>query len=162
MYDAIGQNAAAVPSDADLVAGYDQGGFAWTTADWDRFPKAAHVRIATLTIDWRGASVIDSEVGALSPAQCRKFIIERDEFRPGTATVYRDRSGLPQLLKACAGLSYDLWLAWWIGHAPSPEEIASVEAVLPAGVQLVAWQHTNMGAYDVSAVLDDDWHPEPR
>lgn len=163
MYDAIGQNAAAIPeADAQLVAGYVQGGFAWDQADWNRFPKIPHVRIATLTIDYKEASVVDSETGALSPAQCRKFILDRDAFRPATATVYRDRSGLPQLLRACAGLSYDLWLAWWIGHAPSPDEIAAVEAVLPAGVQLVAWQHTNMGAYDVSAVLDDDWHPGPR
>jgi hypothetical protein len=162
MYDAIGQNAAAIPPDADLVAGYAQGGFAWDQADWARFPHAAHVRIATLTIDYRNTSVVDSEMGALSPAQCRKFITDRDAFRPHTATVYRDWAGLPQLLRACAGLSYDLWLAWWIQHPPTPDEIAKVRAVLPAGVELVAWQWANRGAFDVSSVLDDDWHPAPR
>lgn len=160
MYDAIGQNAAAVPADAEMVAGYAQGGYAWTAADWGRFPRAAHVRIATLTIDWRDASVIDSEVGALSPSQCRKFITDRNTFRPATATVYRDWAGLPQLLRACAGLPYHLWLAWWIGRPPGPDDIARVRAVLPAGVELAAWQWANRGAFDVSEVLDDDWHPE--
>jgi hypothetical protein len=162
MYDAIGQNADVLPDTADMVAGYVQGQFAWTSGDWARFPKAAHVRVATLSEDWPAASVVDSEVGALTPAQCRGFVTGRDEFRPHTATVYRDWAGLPQLLRACAGLTYDLWLAWWIGHAPNGDDIARVRSVLPDTVSLVAWQYANLGLYDVSAVLDPDWHPEPR
>ncbi len=29
---------------------------------------------------------------------------------------------------------------------------------LPAGVTLVAWQYDNAGAYDLSLIIDDDWH----
>lgn len=162
MYDAIGQNSAHIPADADIVAGYSEGDFAWTPEDWARYPKAAHARIATLSDDYQHASVVDSELHALPPAACRTFVIERNKFRPGTATVYRDWAGLPQLLRACAGLSYDLWLAWWIGGVPHSTDLARVRSVLPAGVNLVAWQWANRGTYDVSAVFDDDWHPEPR
>lgn len=161
MYDTIGQNAAAIPrQDAQLVAGYAQGEFMWSEADWARFPGIPHVRIATLSADWRQASVADSELHALSPAQCRAFISMRNMFRPGTATVYRDWANLTQLLRGCAGLSYDLWLAWWTGHQPSPDDISRVRSVLPPEVRLVAWQYRSAGVYDVSAVLEDDWHAE--
>lgn len=162
MYDAIRQNVPAIPADADLVAGYVDGLYAWTPADYARFPHAAHVRICVTTADPSAASVCDRETNALSPAQAREFTIERNNYRPGTATVYVDWANLPQQLRVSAGLSWDLWLAWYIGHQPSPDDVARVESVLPAGVRLVAWQYRNAGPYDISAVLDDDWHREPR
>jgi hypothetical protein len=165
MYDALGENAHAIPADAQLVAGYPVAldpGVAWTQADFDRFPKAAHVRVAEVSNDYTQCSVVDREMNALSPAQAARFVKDRNAYRHDTATVYVDLSNLQQQIRAAAGLTYDLWLAWYIFHPPTAADIARVRATLPETVSLVAWQHTPMGLYDVSAVLDDDWHPEPK
>jgi hypothetical protein len=165
MYDAIGANVSAIPLDAQMVAGYPQPhqlpGIQWTAEDWELFPKAAQVRIANVSDDWEHCSVVDVELNALSPAEARQFITARNSFRPGTATVYVDRAGLPQLLRACAPLAYNLWLAWWLNRPPGPQDLAIVRELLPPQVELVAWQWRNAGAYDINDVLDEEWHPQP-
>lgn len=163
MYDSA--NPAGIPADAQMVAGYVPP--SRYAAAWDgpqgfaRFPKAQHVRItvAGTEPDARAASVVDVERGAFVPAQARNFIRERNAFRPGTATVYVQESSLTTLTIACKGLHYWVWVAWWIQVPPSPEQIAAVEALLPPGVRLAAWQYLSTEAYDVSLVVSADWHP---
>lgn len=164
MFDAIGENSAAIPSEAEMVAGYPRAlhpGWAWTRENWARFPNAAKVRIASVGEDYDLCAVVDREAGALTNAQARDFVVHRNRFRAGTATVYCDWANVPQLLRACGGLDYHLWLAWWIGAPPSEEDIKYVKARLTAGVSLAAWQYVNRNVYDESVVFDDSWHPQP-
>jgi hypothetical protein len=54
-----------IPRDAQVVAGYVDGRYAWPQAWWDMFPNAVHVRISA--IGARTAQVGDVEVGCIWP-----------------------------------------------------------------------------------------------
>jgi hypothetical protein len=160
MIDTIGQNSADIPVDGTQMVGwYPDGHFAWTAAQIDRFRgRIPTVAIATVSEDWRNCSVVDCELGALTPAESREFIVNRQHFRSGTATAYANLATLPALLKACRGVAFDLWLASWLSRPPTLREIVAMEARLPSGVRLVAWQYENAGQVDESLVIDDHWH----
>jgi hypothetical protein len=164
MVDTIGQNSADIPVGAQIqmVGWYPDGFFAWKPGQIDRFRgRIPTVAIATVSEDWEQCSVVDCELGALTPAQSRQFIVSRQAFRPGTGTAYVNASRLASLLKACRGLAFDLWLASWLGRPPAQTEIDRVKSNLPAGVRLVAWQYEDLGSTDQSLVIADDWHPAP-
>lgn len=169
MYDSA--DPAAIPADAPMVAGYVKPSrYAWSHADFERFAGRPHVHISVAgpEPDARRASVADYEKGAFQPGQARNFVRERNALHPGSATNYvswlgTDASGrrmLTQILEACRGLSWHLWLAWWLDRPPTPEEVAAVEEFIAPykTVTLAAWQHTNTPGYDVSAVIDPRWH----
>lgn len=159
MYDAIGQSSDSIPTDADTVGWYPDGHFAWTRGEIGRFlGRVPTVAIATVSEDWQRCSVADRETGALTPAQCRKFIVDRNGYRPGTASIYCDVANLSSTLRACSGLTWSLWIAWWLGRLPTPEEVDDMRLRLPASVTLVAWQYDNAGSHDLSLVIDDGWH----
>lgn len=157
MYDALDPRG--IPATAEMVAGYPDDG--WTPEDFAAFPKAAHVRIANMYPDWKFCSVADIETGALTVGSARQFVVQRNAFRHGTATIYCDLSNLPYVQKACRGLSYNLWLASWTWQVPTAEVLASYESKLIPGVTLVAVQYASYPAYDPSLVIDPDWHKQP-
>src|ERR1700689_208561 len=114
MYDSA--DPSAIPDNAPMVAGYvPPSRYAWSPGDFARFPDRPHVHISVAgqEPDAALASVVDVETGAFVPAQARAFIREREQFRPGSATVYVNRSMLSSVLTACEGLAYSVWLAWW-------------------------------------------------
>lgn len=157
MYDALDPRG--IPATAEMVAGYPDDG--WTPEDFAAFPKAAHVRIANMFVDWKLCSVADIESGALTIPDARQFVIQRSAFRPGTQTIYSDLSNLPYVMKACRGLHYNLWLAHWTWQVPDDEVLAGYRAQLIPGVTLVAVQYASYPAYDVSLVIDPGWHRQP-
>jgi hypothetical protein len=168
MLDTIGPEAAQLDV-ADMYAGYVDGAYAWSAADFAQHPRAAHVRITVLPGpagfgDYQAASIVDVERGALTPYQARQFVAARNEFRPGPATVYCNLSTLPAVRSACRGLTWRLWLAWYVPVQPSAAQAASAIASvggLPAGVELVAVQWRNEPGFDESVVFDPEWHPQP-
>lgn len=145
MYDAV--TAANIPTDATLVAGYIDANFAWSDADWARFPHATLVRITVYP--WTNdGHVIDIEPGNWEPPDAPGWCRMR-RAAGMTPTVYtmRDwwqwcidefnRQGEPQPL---------YWIADWDG-----------EATLPPGA--VAKQYANstmLGntGYDLNVVAD--------
>lgn len=158
MLDTIGQNAHLVPEDAETVGWYPDGEFAWTPAEINRFRRRIPtVAIATVSEDYVRCSVFDRELGALTAAQCRRAVVLRNGFRPGTATIYSDFANLGGVLRGCQGLTYHLWIAWWLGQPPTDAQIQSIERQLPHGVDLVAWQY-EAGIFDSSAIIDEAWH----
>lgn len=171
MYDSA--DPSRIPDSAPMVAGYvypSRYAVAWQgPAGFERFPDRPHVRISVAGAepDGRLASVADYEKGAFQPGQARNFVRERDSFRPGSATNYvswlgTNASGrmLTQILDACRGLTWHLWLAWWIDREPGLADIAEVQALIAPykTVTLAAWQHTTTPGYDISAVIDPRWH----
>ena len=71
MYDSI--HASAIPANAKMVAGYVDGLFKWSTADWARFPHAVKVRIACFGHTDSG-QVLDVEAGNATPAQAPAWV----------------------------------------------------------------------------------------
>lgn len=162
MYDGISADVPYIPRNAQMVAGYvPPSVYAWSPGDWARFPGVPHVRItvAGSEPDAKLASVVDVERGAFSPSQARLFVRQRNAFRPDTATVYVDEASLNDVLNACAGINYWIWLAWYIMRPPTAADVAGIVARLRPGVRLAAWQYTTGQHYDLSAVINPDWHP---
>jgi hypothetical protein len=145
MFDSV--NPGAIPADAQMVAGYFNGEFAWPAEAWKRFPHAAKVRIDVTGAAPRNAGVLDVENGDASPAQAPGWV--RARLAAGfVATVYCNRATWPAVKAACQGLKVKYWIADWT-HVPHG---------LPGAV---AVQWTDGPQFDTSAVHDDAWHPTP-
>src|ERR1035437_3344497 len=71
MYDST--NADDIPSGAEIVAGYIDGGFDWSVANWERFSDAQKIRI-TVTASNLQADVLDVENGDASPGQAAEWV----------------------------------------------------------------------------------------
>jgi hypothetical protein len=144
MHDSI--TAADIPRDARMVAGYINGTWVWSAADWARFPNATKVRIATRA-NVNDGHVLDVEPGDATPAQAPAWVKMR-RAAGVDPTVYCNLSALPAVQAAftAAGVAQP---HYWVARY---DNVATV----PAGV--VAKQYINDpasgGHYDLSAVAD--------
>lgn len=145
MYDSV--SPLAIPVGAEMVAGYVDGHYRWSQADWDRFPNAVKVRIAVHP-ETNDGHVLDVEQGDATPLQA-----------PGWAQMRRAAGQDPSVY-----CSYGVWGAvqaaftragvaqphYWIAAYPGPG------AVLYPGS--VAHQYRDTGFngenVDVSVVAD--------
>lgn len=145
-----------------LVAGYANGAFAWTQADYDRFPGIPHVYIDVLGTDPRGAGVVDVEPLDVGISGAVRWVKARLAIKPDyPPIVYCNRSTLTPLFNAtdAAGLrvvrDFRLWIATLDGTKTVPD-MTGVTAVQYAGTVQTG------GHYDESIVYDDSWHaPDP-
>jgi hypothetical protein len=150
MYDSI--TSSGIPTDARLVAGYADGRFAWTAADWKLFPNAIHVPIAVFSTTNAGL-VGDSEPGDMTPAGLVRWVKMR-RAAGVDPTGYCSEGSFNQ-----NGVTYG-WAAcraafaaaaepephWWVAAYPGGG------AVIPAGA--VAHQYSSTANYDISVVAD--------
>lgn len=129
MYDST--TASEIREDAQIVAGYIDGLYAWSEADWARFPNAKHVLIVTNPLN--GGDVYDCEPGNRSddpyvwPAQAVDWATRR--VAAGIVpTIYCDRNDWPILRTAITNAGLEC--AWWIA-APhtQPSEMDGAIAV---------------------------------
>jgi hypothetical protein len=149
-YDAVHpQN---IPRDAEMIFPYiAPSEFAWSQAAIDAFPHAAVARITVhgASPDWHHASIIDVERSAFDAAQARGFVVARNDFRPGTATVYCSLSRVPEIQYTLKGHLFNLWVADWDYKTDPPLNLPN----------LVAKQFMHTPGYDKSVVYDPRWHP---
>ncbi len=145
MYDSV--NASVLPTDAQMVAGYIDGKYAWKQSDWDRFPNSVKVRIAVFP--WTNdGDVLDCEPGDATPAECPDWIKKRQAAGLARPTIYCSLAAMPEVQAACHGLDYDLWIAHWTG--------------IPHLVDgSVATQYAARGTYDLSWANDPGWSQTP-
>jgi hypothetical protein len=141
MYDAV--TPGNIPVSAQVVAGYIDGAYAWSKADWNRFPDAEKVLI-TVTGSLTG-NVADVENGDMTPDQARGWIEAKQQEGRRGCTVYCNRSTLPAVWAACRGHSYYIWVADWTG---SPHAVNAT----------IATQYSNVdNAYDLSVIYSQEW-----
>jgi hypothetical protein len=148
MYDAI--IPANIPADAQMVAGYVNGEWAWAAPldAFARWPHAAHIRIDVNGSMPHFAEVIDVEQGDATPATAGRWVRERLALGNVKATVYCTLSSLPAVQEACAGTAATYWVANWTGE---PHAVSGT----------VGTQYKNTPGYDLSAIYDASWHPQP-
>jgi hypothetical protein len=146
MYDGIAEDAAAIaaiPTAIDLVAGYDDGDYAWTAADWDLFPNSTHVHIVVHQ-GTNSGTVLDVESGNATPAQSVDWVLTR-RMAGADPTVYcNEQNTLPQVqaaFQARGVIEPHYWVANYDG-----------KPVLPAGA--VAKQYESAADWDLSVVAD--------
>jgi hypothetical protein len=127
-----------------MVAGYLNGTFAWSQADWDLFPNSVHVTISTQA-RWTVGHVLDVENGDATPAQSVGWVQARRAggFDP---TVYCNLSTWP-LVKAdfdAAGVVQPhYWIALYDGST-----------TIPAGAVAKQYIGNVSPGIDISSVAD--------
>jgi hypothetical protein len=141
MYDAV--TPGNIPTSAEVVAGYIDGDYAWSSEDWKRFPDAEKVLI-TVSGSLKG-NVADVENGDMTPDQAKDWIeAKQREHKPG-CTIYCNRSSLEAVWSACRGHCYYIWVADWSGD---PHKVDAT----------IATQYSNVNnAYDLSTVYSQEW-----
>lgn len=146
-YDSV--SASSIPASAQVVAGYVDGLYRWTNADWNRFPNASKVRIAVFPSTNDGF-VLDVEDGDATPAQAPGWVAMRRAAGVTNATIYCSRSLVSTVLAAfdAAGVARPLiWDADWTGSSHlSPGSVATQYANPPS----------SGGNYDLS-VTNGSW-----
>lgn len=146
MYDST--TARDIPQGARMVAGYIDGRYAWSNADWALHSRARQVSI-TVGSGTLDADVADCENGDYSPAQGVAWA-KRKIARDGHASLYFSLAALGAIgaeVKAQgvnpAHLSF--WIADWDGRPVIPAGATAKQYIDPPG---------SGGHYDLSVVLD--------
>lgn len=148
MYDSV--NANAIPTNAQVVAGYVDGRYAWTQADWNRFPSAVKVRISAIGAT-HNAHVFDVEPGCIWPPANVVPLVQRARAAGIDPTVYVNEMndwGPTRAAFDRAGVAHPHW--WVANYDGRPDYIS-------AGAVARQYAHPPMlgGAhYDLSAVVD--------
>jgi hypothetical protein len=146
MYDGIDSDASRIPVTAQLVAGYVDGNYAWSAADWARFPHSVKVRIAVHPTTNDG-HVLDCEPGNCGPEDAVNWVLLR-RHAGMDPTVYCNQTnaqtGWPAIQAAFD--THDVpqphyWVAKYDG-----------ETAIPAGA--VAKQYQSSTYWDLSSVAD--------
>jgi len=140
-YDAI--HPANIPTNAQGVAGYVDGRYAWTAADWARFPHAVKVRIAVFSSTADG-HVLDVEPGCSTPANAPGWVVRR-RAAGVDPTVYCSLSQWPVVQAAFAAARVPE-PHWWVAAYPG-----SGPNLYPGSI---AHQYANPGPVDISVVAD--------
>lgn len=140
MYDSTG--AARIPAGVAMVAGYIDGNYKWSEADWALFPKAVKVRIAVLPSTLDG-HVLDVEHGDAAPDHAPVWVSRRRQAG-ADPSVYCNLSTWPAVAQAfrLSGIAAPhYWIARW-GHSE----------IIPPGA--IALQYRAVGPYDLSIVAN--------
>lgn len=151
MFDGINSLAAGIAKDfpsLDLVAGYVNGGYAWSSAEWALFAASKRVEVS-VTASADAGDVLDVETGDATPDQTEGWIRTRKASGLYRPTIYCNLSTVPAVRTGTGpyvlGTDYDLWIADYDGTTASPY----------AGC--AAKQYKSTGTYDESVVYDDNW-----
>lgn len=157
MYDGIGSLAAGIARafpNAPKIAGYVNGIYAWSYADWDNFPHADHVRIS-VTASANVGDVLDVETGDASPDQTAGWIAMRKAgglYRP---TIYCSRDTIPAVRAGTGryilGVDYDIWVA---DYTNVPHQVTAPGT---PSATCAATQYEATANWDVSIVYDTAW-----
>jgi hypothetical protein len=108
MFDSVDWQA--IPADAPIVAGYDDGTYMWPPQAWARFVTAIKIRI-TVT-GKTGDQICDCERGDLTPTGAAAWA--HGEHTAGRIpTIYSNRSDRSQLTAPMADLRLFVDWNWW-------------------------------------------------
>jgi hypothetical protein len=144
-YDSV--NALAIPVSAEIVCGYVDGIYAWSAADWARFPDAVHVPISAIGTD-RGI-VGDVEQGCIWPPAAAVPWVRKRRDGGVDPTIYCNETYHWPLVKAAFTAAHVAQPHYWCSNYDGI-------AVLRPGQ--VARQYANPTLtkhhYDLSVVAD--------
>jgi hypothetical protein len=116
MYDSV--TARHIPRNAQMVAGYIDGAYAWSPADWALFPHSVLVSITVLGGN-QDADVVDFETGNVSADEAATWaynMIAKGRY----PTIYVQESRINELQAAMGARgihAFGIWRANWNGSA---------------------------------------------
>jgi hypothetical protein len=140
----------------ELAAGYVNGYYVWSAADWARFPNIPHV-----TIDVNGtrttADVLDVENGDATPAGAVRWILAKRALNgtyPPVCYVNQGNMGEVEALAQNAGLALGSDYLFWVATLDGRQTIGNMNGVI--AVQYAGSSQTGAN-YDQSIVYDDNF-----
>lgn len=140
----------------DMVAGYVNGSYAWSSAEWNLFPHIPHV-----TIDVNGsrttADVLDVEPGDASPAGAVRWVKAKKKLNgtyPPVLYVNRSNRGAVQSALRSAGFKVHTDYRLWVATLDGTETLSDMDGVIAIQTKGSNLNHAN---YDESIVFDDQW-----
>lgn len=142
MYDGV--DASNLPVSAKAVAGYVDGLYKWSAADWARFPHALKVRIAVFRSTNDG-HVLDVEPGNATAAESVDWVLMR-RAAGADPTVYMSSSTWATVRSAFSARRVTephYWVASYDGVAK-----------IPAGAIGKQYYNNNALGYDLSVIAD--------
>lgn len=142
-YDGV--DASRLPTTAQLVAGYVDGRYRWSDADWARFPNSVKIRIAVFS-ETDDGHVLDVEPGNATPAQSVDWVLMRRKAG-ADPTVYMNSSTWPTVraaFKSRGVAEPHYWVAQYDNSA----------AAIPAGAVAKQYYNNDGLGYDLSIVAD--------
>jgi hypothetical protein len=150
MYDSI--SPAAIPRNAQMVAGYIDGLYAWKPSDWDRFPNAVKVTITALGLDH--GVCLNLEPNGYWPSDLGVGWVRRARKRGVDPTIYCNYRNHLHLVRAAfdkAGEPHPhFWVAEYNGVQNIPPGCVAKQYAAPEGTGTAkAPAH-----YDISIVAD--------
>jgi hypothetical protein len=138
-----------IPSSAAIVAGYVDGMFAWSAAEWGLFPNA--IRVPITVFGMANVKSCDCETGDLSPVGAAQWaLVEvQGSRRP---TIYCNTSTLPAVIVALAsvGLQFLRDVDWWQAQYDGVATLVPYYGVTPVAKQYLGYPGNSPGPYDVS------------
>lgn len=157
MYDSTNRNG--IPDVVEMVAGYINGNFNWAAANgaFDKWQKAAHVRIDVTGANPASASVLDVEKGDATPDHAKQWIEDRNALG-FKSVIYCDRSTMPAVMASTGSLIHGKDYFFWIATLDGTKTLPDMTGVI--AVQYADAKMTGFDA-DESIVYDDTWHPVP-
>lgn len=138
------------------VAGYGDGRWVWSPADWARFPESV-VPLSIVVSAQNIGDILDVETGDATPADVPGWVKRFN--RPGRRrpTIYSNRETWPSIVKALTNAGLDASAVdWWAATLDGVTKLV-VGAV---AVQYAGAQHTG-GNYDESVIIDPSWIDVP-
>lgn len=157
MYDGINSLAAGIARafpNAAKVAGYVNGYYAWSQAEWNLFPHADHVTIS-VTASANAGDVLDVEAGDAAPNQTAGWIAMRKAAGLYRPTIYCSRLVIPAVRAGTGSYildrDYDIWCADYTG---SPHQVTAPGTPVAT---CAATQYQSTANWDVSIVYDEAW-----
>lgn len=143
MYDAV--TPANIPADAEAVAGYIDGRYAWSQADWARFSTPVKVTIAVFAA--HDARCLDVETGDATPDQAPGWVARQRANGDPHPWVYCSESVWSQVRQAFAAQGVPEPI-WWIAAYPGSAGAGN----LYPGAHAHQW--IDDGPYDRSVLAD--------
>ena len=146
MYDST--TAGDIPANAAMVAGYINGTYCWSAADWARFPNAVKVRIS-VNAQTDDGQVLDVEQGDAYPHEAPGWVALR-RAAGVDPTVYCNRANVDAVRSAFLAANMPLphlWLAAYDGLNGVPDGYVAKQYADQAMIP-------GQPHYDLSAVLD--------
>lgn len=145
MFDSV--TARDIPLDAQMVAGYINGTYKWTDADWARFPNAVKVRIATQA-NVNDGHVLDVEPGDATPAQAPGWVVKRRQAGVDPTVYCNELNGWQAVRQAFRDQGVPephYWVARYNNMRVIPHEAIARQFINPP---------LSGGHYDLSIVAD--------
>lgn len=149
LYDGIAADVGHIPANAQMVAGYVDGLYAWSAADWARFPHAVKIRIAVFASTNDG-HVLDCEPGNQGdPSQAVDWVLMR-RAAGADPTVYCGRNTWWPTIRADFQARGVPEPHYWVA------DYSVDRNALVAPAPALALQYEDAGFYDLS-IAPDYW-----